>query len=143
MLLRAHGQRLLSVQTGSMMPVFRPGDALIVESVTAPQLRPGEIISYQSPLDPRLIISHRLIKIDRRTGWLTTRGDALQTTDQPFPPGRVVGRAVTVAPRLGRILDFSHHPLGLALMVYLPALSLTIIELRHLWATLQPGIYRL
>lgn len=29
-IMRLHGERLLSVQTASMAPTFRPGDALIV-----------------------------------------------------------------------------------------------------------------
>lgn len=142
-ILHTHGQRLLSVQTGSMMPTFHPGDALIVEPVKIRQLRVGQVISYQSTLDPRLIISHRLIKIDQRTGWLTTRGDALSMADQPFPSSRVVGRAIAVAPRFGRLLDFLHRPLGLALIIYLPAISLIALELWHLRLAIHPGIYRL
>ena len=130
----AHGQRLLSVQSPSMRPTFQPGDALIVTPVKSHQLRVGQVISYRSPRDPRLVISHRLVKVDRPTGWLTTQGDALRTADQPFPPNLVVGRATAVAPGLGRLLDWLHRPIGLLLMVYLPALALIISETLRLAA---------
>ncbi len=140
--LHARGQRLLSVQSASMVPVFRPGDALIVEPVPARKLRVGQVVSYRSQLNPQLVISHRLIKIDQYTGWLTTQGDALHSADQPFPPDRLVGRALAVAPNLGYVLNFIRRPLGLLLVVYLPALSLVIIELRQLQTSFKPSFYK-
>jgi len=124
--LHLRGQQLLSVQSASMRPSFQPGDALIVNPVKTIQLRLGQVISYHSPQNPNFVLSHRLSKINPRTGWLTTKGDALPNFDQSFPPNLLVGQVSVVAPGLGRLLDLLHEPLGLALVIYLPALILVI-----------------
>jgi signal peptidase len=121
MALNARGARLLSVQTASMMPTFRPGDALVVKPLRSGHFHSGDIVSYRDPRHPAAIISHRLLGINRQTGWLTTQGDALHSPDPAFPPNQVVGRAIAVAPGLGRLLDWLRRPLGLALTVYVPA----------------------
>lgn len=141
--LHAHGGRLLSIQTASMRPTFRPGDALAVMPTTVSQLKLGQIISYQSPRDPRVIISHRLTATNHQTGQLTTAGDALRTPDPSFPPSQLVGQATIVAPGLGRLIDTLHKPLGLALAVYLPAAALIAYELHHLSRRLSKPTYKL
>ena len=142
MVLHLHGQQLLSVQSASMRPSFQPGDALIVKPVKTNQLRLGQVISYRSPQDPNLVLSHRLTKIDRRTGWLTTKGDALPNTDQSFPPNLLVGQVSAVAPDLGRLLDLLHKPFGLALVIYLPALILVVSEAIRLSTHLDQPDYQ-
>ncbi|MDB5170620.1 MAG: putative Peptidase signal peptidase [Candidatus Saccharibacteria bacterium] len=141
--LHLRGQHLMSVQSASMAPIFGPGDALVVEPISAAQLHVGDIVSYQSPRDPAVIISHRLIAISKQTGFLTTAGDRLHAPDRPFPPGRVIGRAVAVAPALGSVMNFARSPLGLAVLVYVPALSVLISEARHLIRISQRPTYRL
>ena len=143
LIMRAQGNQLLSVQTGSMEPVLQPGDAVVVHAVSTRQLRVGDIISYQSPRDSSLIISHRLIGIDRRTGWLRTQGDALKTPDPAFPPRLVVGQVTAVAPKLGRLLDILRQPLGLALAVYLPAIVIIVAEIRRLIDHYRRRYYRM
>lgn len=130
--LQLRGYRLLSVQTASMRPTLRPGDAIVVAPIRPHTIRPGEIISYRSPRDPQLIISHRLIRIDERTGWLTTAGDATQGHDPPFPPTLVAGQVTAVAPHLGSLLDAIRRPLGLFVAVDLPAATILIAEARRL-----------
>jgi len=141
LILHMRGYRLLSVQTASMVPAFGPGDAIIVRPITAHDLRPGDIISYHSPLNPNLIISHRLIMVDRHTGWLTTSGDVLKTTDPAFPPRMLIGQAIAVAPRLGLFLNKLRQPLDLMLAVYLPAVVTIVTEARHLMLSYTQPFY--
>lgn len=131
-LLHICGYRLLSVQTGSMLPAIRPGDALVVRVVSPGQLQIGDIISYRNPRQSAMTISHRLLAIDRRTGWLTTAGDTLQAPDPAFPPYLVIGRAAAIAPSLGLVLDTLRRPLGLGLAVYLPAVLIVVSEANRL-----------
>jgi len=140
---RAHGLQLLSVQTASMVPTFQPGDALLVVPAQPSALKPGEVISYRSPHGGGVIVSHRLIAIDAKTGLLTTAGDAIHSHDPPFPPRLVIGRATAVAPGLGRVIDALRHPLGLALAVYLPATLIVATEVRRLGHSYRQPIYRL
>src|SRR4051812_744516 len=87
--LHARGYRLLSVQTGSMMPAFRPDDALVVAPAAVHQLSPGQVISYRSPHDPAVIISHRLTSL--KNGNLITQGDAIGYPDPAVAPRLLVG----------------------------------------------------
>lgn len=135
--LHVRGERLLSVQTASMVPVFHPGDALITKPVPASRLRSGDIIAYRSRLSPNVIITHRLIGREP-DGRLITAGDSLQTTDPPFSPQQVTGRAVAVAPGLGRVLDFVRKSTGLTLFIYLPAAGIIAAELNRLRHTGRP-----
>jgi len=57
----------------SMKPTLLPGDKIETEEVAFEQLRPGDIIVYNSPENIRLNIIHRIIKRDADS--LTTRGD--------------------------------------------------------------------
>jgi signal peptidase I len=130
--LHLHGARLLSVQTASMIPTFRPGDALVVLPVSPSNLNPGSIVCYHNPRNTNLTITHRLVSVDQRTGWLTTAGDARHTEDPSFPPSLIIGRANWLLPGFGWLLDVLRQPIGLALAIYLPALYLTGCEIRRL-----------
>ena len=134
---------LLSVQTASMSPTFKPGDALIVVPNQPGSLKIGQILSYRSPKDSRVIISHRLIAIERKRGWLTTSGDAIKSADPAFPPTLLIGQAVAYAPGLGHFLDLAKSPLGMATLIYFPAALVIIYELRRLWQATSRPIYRL
>jgi signal peptidase I len=139
--MRLQGYRLLSVQTASMLPAIRPGDAVLVRRTKANQLQPGQVISYTSPRNHAVVISHRLVAIDQRTGWLTTQGDALHTLDPSFPPDLVVGQVTALAPGLGRLLSGLRRPLGLALAVYLPAALIIGTEAVRLGRTYARPFY--
>jgi signal peptidase I len=142
-LLHSRGDRLLGVRSGSMEPAFRAGDALVVAPVKPADLKPGDIIAYQSPANPRVTISHRLLAIDRPHGQLITAGDALAAADPAFDQRLLAGKAVALLPGFGYVVDGLRHPLGLALFIWLPALCLIINEIRHLKASFAKRYYRL
>lgn len=123
---------VVSVQTASMVPAFRPGDALVVAPVLPRDLRLGEIVSYRNPRNPNVTITHRLVAINKRTGWLTTAGDAYRSPDPSFPPGLLAGRATAIAPGLGVVLNTLRRPIGLALVIYSPAAFIVAVEVRRL-----------
>ncbi len=128
------GAKLLSVQTASMSPIFRPGDAVWVEKVPPDSLSRGDIISYRNPNDPGIIVSHRLISIDSREGILITKGDNVSLNDLPVYPGLFVGKVTRVIPKAGYVLDWLHRPLGILLAVYTPGLLLLLSEFKRLAA---------
>src|SRR5689334_18244998 len=68
------GGHVLSVQTSSMLPAFRPGDVVIAERVAPASLQVGDIVSYHSLLNPAVTISHRIVNIDQSRSLLTTKG---------------------------------------------------------------------
>ncbi len=139
----AHGRGLtvLSVQTGSMRPAIRPGDAVLVRRDVAIQV--GDVITYRSLENPRAVITHRVVSIDRAIGQTITRGDALSSNDPAISSDRIVGRTEQVVPALGYDLDILRQPGGLMAAVYLPAVLLISDEIRRLVNHYGQSRYRL
>jgi signal peptidase len=128
---RLQGGQILGVQTGSMVPTFAPGDALVVKPVKTNTLRIGDIISYQSQLQTSAVISHRIVAIDTKGRTITTLGDHLRQPDTPIPVNAVLGKAVVLLPKFGYTLSVVHKPVGLALLIYVPATGVIVSELRR------------
>jgi signal peptidase len=139
------GGVILNVQTGSMRPVFQPGDAVIAWRVPPSQLKVGDIISYHSLRDPRVIISHRLIskQIAGGVDQLRTKGDALSTVDPPISSSAVIGQVWAVAPGLGQVLSWLKTPYGLGVAIYLPAVVVIGLQAKQIISSYRPPRYRL
>lgn len=127
------GGRLLSVQSGSMVPVFRKGDLVVVRRVPARELAPGDIVTFINPANTKQTITHRIIAV-RGDGSIQTKGDANAKPDQAIAASMVVGRATRHVPQVGRALDVLRKPLGLAMLIYVPALFVIVDEIRRLSA---------
>lgn len=128
---RLQGYQLLSVQSNSMAPYVGTGDALIIDAAAQPALV-SDIVSYASPRNPQVILTHRIISIDRNQGTFVAKGDNAALADPPAPLQTIIGHAVQPIPYAGRFLDIFRHPLGLAAAVYLPAAGIVLSEVRRL-----------
>jgi signal peptidase len=128
---RWHGYELMSVQSNSMLPVLKRGDAVLLNKRDTDP-RPGDIVSYASPQDPRIVITHRVISVDNKTGMITAKGDSAAAADLPVPGWNVLGTAARSIPYAGFGLDALKHPLGLMAFVYAPAAGIVIAEARRL-----------
>jgi len=122
--------RLLNVQTGSMQPTFRRGDALVMRRIGSKELHSGMIVSYRSSRNPNELITHRVIKVTAAA--FQTKGDALTNPDPAVRGSLAVGKVVAVVPGLGKLLSWSSTWLGLGVTVYLPTGLLLISELTRL-----------
>lgn len=135
---RTPAVRVLSVQSGSMAPLIHKGDAVVVEPVRANPVQVNDVVSYHSPQDARLVITHRVQSIDRQTGMVTTKGDANATTDPPFAESLILGRVQQRIIGLGYAIDLLHSSIGLLLAVYIPATLVIALEFRTLTAYFRP-----
>jgi signal peptidase I len=131
---QSRGGKLLSVQTGSMTPSIDKGDLVAVTRVPESQLRVGDVITYINPRNAKQTITHRIIAMPSTANGKTfiVKGDANQATDPPVKPSSIVGKVGFHAPYLGHALDFVRKPLGLALVIYVPALFIVADELKRL-----------
>ncbi|HUS26782.1 MAG TPA: signal peptidase I [Nevskiaceae bacterium] len=127
------GWKALSVQTGSMRPAIGPGALVVVHRVAVESLQPGDVITYQKTAQQT--VTHRLVRVDTRPGGtvqLIVKGDANAVADQPVYASQLVGRVAYHAPWLGHAADAVRTPLGLLIMLYVPALLIVADELRRL-----------
>lgn len=108
------------VVSSSMKPTLNVGDLLIVHGVDPSQLKIGDIIVFHSPVNPKDLIVHRIIKIVYNNGtyYFGTKGDANYMPDEYrwgtlIPEDLVEGRVLFVIPYLGWLriaLDPLLHP---------------------------------
>jgi signal peptidase I len=94
--LRGHS---VVVTSGSMGPVIRAGDVLILQPHDGRQLAPGAVITFRQA-EGRLV-THRIVGVNA-DGTYQTRGDANAVVDSGAVPGdRIVGRAMILVPMIG------------------------------------------
>ncbi|MCW1907972.1 MAG: signal peptidase I [Candidatus Saccharibacteria bacterium] len=130
-----HGA-LLSVQTGSMVPVLNKGDLVNVTKVSAGDLHPGDVITFINPANSKQTITHRIVEVPTLDNGqkFVTRGDANPVNDQPIEAKSIIGKVGGSVPKVGYAVDVVRKPLGLALIIYVPALFVIIGELKSLAA---------
>ncbi len=132
------GGRIKSVQTGSMSGTVNQGDAVLLRPLQFQQLVVGDIVNYQSPINHNVSITHRIVSIDRKNGWLVTKGDSLQQNDPIFPKRLLTGRVYYNAPGFGRVMDGLRQPLALVALLYIPAVWIIANEIKKVIAAAGP-----
>jgi signal peptidase I len=143
----AFGWKAESIPTGSMRPGIPPGSAVFVHSVPDSSLKIGDVITYIDPLNPKTTISHRIIKeylLDGKIPAFVTKGDANPSADVPIVAGLIVGKVVWHINFFGYIMLWSKTIVGIAALIWLPALIIImeeIVRLNDYYKSLVP--YRL
>ncbi len=137
------GGQILTVQTNSMKPVYQTGDAIIAWRIDPANLQIGDVVSYRSLRDPRVVVSHRIVAIDSKRSRFVTKGDALNASDPAISGQAMIGRVTAVAPGLGRLLTWLRSPLGVAIVVYVPGLIILSVQTRRLIRIFSRPAYQL
>lgn len=117
------GYRAYVVRTGSMMPTFHPGDA-VIDRPAEHGYDVGEPITFE--IAPGSLVTHRLRSVDPRGG-LHTKGDANKKADVwTISPEQVHGVVARGLPKMGYVLVFLRQKTGIA-GVMTSALSLFLL----------------
>lgn len=132
----AQGSRPLSVQSGSMAPTFHKGDLVITKPVPDRRYAVGDIVTFINPKNKRETITHRIVAVPPHNAAhsprIITKGDANKATDGHIPIHLIVGKVELSLPYAGYIFDFLRRPVGLLLVIYIPALTIIVSEIRRL-----------
>ncbi len=129
------GYEIESVLSGSMVPAFSPGDAVLVTSEPTDQLRVGQIISYHIPIGDHHVETHRIVRIVSRgpRPVVVTKGDANSAPD-PWHAKLLtprVWRVRAVLPHLGTaIYDLRTPTIHSLTTILAPALIVTLLLVR-------------
>jgi len=87
------------VGSGSMQPVLRVGDVVMVRTVPAQSVAVGDIIRYRKE---GVDVIHRVVAIKNEGGLqFVTKGDANNAEDTPVPAEALRGKVVLVVPKIG------------------------------------------
>jgi len=115
---------LLVVLSGSMEPMMRVGDIVVVYKVNPETIEPGDIIAFKDPSGRKnVIITHRVIAYDKNGEGFRTKGDACEEPDQfVVKKEDVVGKPVFLVPFAGYLFGpKGSKTLIWLLLVILPA----------------------
>lgn len=122
-----------SVQSGSMAPQISTGALVLSQKVDVKNLRVGDVVTYTDRNNPKKTITHRITELNSPTETkVTTKGDANLEHDKPIMPQQILGVTKFHIPIVGYLIDFIRRPVGLVLIIYLPALYVIIAETRLL-----------
>jgi len=133
----ALGVRTAVVLTGSMEPALSPGDMIVTQRVPAAEARTGDIISFASPREAGVVITHRVRKIgagrDGRIAFVT-QGDANNTPERwTIARDGTVGRVRGVLPGAGALTGWTGDPALRLLIFGLLGAGLLLVGLRWIW----------
>lgn len=140
---RMQSVQVMSVQSGSMAPAIKRGDAVVLRSVDKHTLAVGDVVSYRSPANQSVIITHRITRVESNWNLVVTKGDNANRADKPVPMSEIIGRVDARVAYGGFGLDFLRSPAGLISSVYIPAAIIVILELKRLAIYYHKPTYRL
>jgi signal peptidase len=130
--------RAVTPLSGSMEPMFAPGDLVVMRPEPLSQVRVGQVITYSIPIGDRHLETHRVIKVlsNGDNPIVQTKGDANSVAD-PWTAvlkGSPVWTVHTVIPKVGWVLLFFAKPwLRVGFLLAVAAFFLAI-GLVRIWA---------
>ncbi|MGL5243982.1 MAG: signal peptidase I [Sarcina sp.] len=117
---KAIGFRTYTILTGSMSPKIEPGDLVVVKHENAQNLEIGDIITFKYD---NKVVTHRIT--EKKDSGFITKGDNNNVEDsEVIKSNHVIGKVVTVIPKLGYLFSFTSHPLFLPIVLLIIALSI-------------------
>lgn len=125
------GYSMMTVLSGSMQPVLKPGDMVGIKNTDVDEIKTGDVITYR--VDQNTYVTHRVKEIINDSGSkaFKTQGDANNVEDgKPVIKEQIVGRMAFRIPFGGYVAKFFRTPLGFVLFIIVPALYLIVSELR-------------
>lgn len=101
------------VRSGSMEPAIPVGASVVGQVVDPAEIREGDIITYYANRAQDLVVTHRVVSIDRSDGGfhLRTQGDANNAEDLgEVDATRPIARVVYSVPFAGYLLAYLGSP---------------------------------
>jgi len=129
---------LAIVRSSSMEPAIRAGALAVMLPIDAEDVKVGDIITFEPPWDPDVIVSHRVIAIRYDEQLLfDTKGDAVEDSDPYWVPARNVhGKVIFSIPYLGYGASYAVRYvrtwLGFVCLVCIPVVILVASTVRDI-----------
>src|ERR1035437_365082 len=123
--------KVLTVLSGSMEPAIHTGSVVIIKPESSYKV--GDIITFGQNTKTDIPTTHRIAEMKAVEGSIVykTKGDANNAEDSTETPQKdVIGKVLFSIPWLGYIVDFVKKPVGLMLVIVIPAVIVVYDELR-------------
>ena len=140
------GPRLYPVQafyvrTGSMSPVIPVGSLVVATRASAAELKPGDVIVFRRPDQPKMMVVHRIAAIEQTASGpaFVTKGDANGSPDGWVVPATGDGwRAVRSISRAGFVVGWLHAAVSRRGWLGTVAIAAAIYALLVIWRSEEP-----
>jgi len=107
--------------TGSMAPALPEGALLLDVRVPVSELRPGDVVTFEAPVEGRPVVSHRVLAVESHEGRpaLRTKGDANAAPDPwlAVPDGDSAWVVRAAVPGAGTAVRLLREPVPRAVLV--------------------------
>ena len=136
--------RPATVLSGSMGPQIPTGSIVFDFPKPRSQVKVGDVITYQVPVDDHHLVTHRVVEIvsggDQPI--VRTQGDANQAPDVWFArlTDGPVWEVRASIPHLGAVLLWLRHPLGRALTLIVTPVFLAAFAIAKIWRPVRIGL---
>jgi signal peptidase len=121
----------LLVQSGSMEPIIKTGDLVIVKPNK--NYLSGDIITFYNSENKK--VTHRIVNIRNENGVqkIFTKGDANKVIDDGYISSKqIIGKVNRQIPYLGKLVFFSKTFPGLIILIFIPAIFIILGELKKI-----------
>lgn len=121
------------VLSGSMEPKIHTGSVVIIKPKS--QYKIGDIVIFGKDTKTEIPTTHRIISSRAVEGVMlfTTKGDANEDPDsKEIRPSDIHGKVLLSVPWMGYILNFIRKPVGIIVVIVIPALSIIYDEIRKI-----------
>lgn len=123
---RIMGYRVFNVLTGSMSPMYNPGDLIYVKEVKPSEVKEGDVITFV--LNEKLVVAtHRVVEINTEKQFFITKGDTNQTLDSPIHFNNLIGKPQFSIPLLGYVSNFIQNPPGTYITIAAGAILIILV----------------
>lgn len=127
--------KTMAVLSGSMEPTIHTGSVIVVKPVSNYKI--GDIITFGPNTKTEIPTTHRIVDLKIVSGEAVyqTKGDANNSADvKEVSIKEVIGKVYFSIPYLGHILDFVKKPVGLIIVIVIPAVVVVDDEIRKIIA---------
>lgn len=125
--------KTMEVLSGSMEPAIGTGSVIVVKPVSTYKI--GDVISFGQNTKTQIPTTHRIVEMKVVSGEAVykTKGDANNAEDTKEVLAKdVIGKVYLSIPYLGYIIDFVKKPVGLMLVIVIPAVVIVYDEIQKI-----------
>ncbi len=129
--------QVATVLSASMRPTVAEGSMVLITPMAARDVRVGDIVTYQIPVEDRRVVTHRVVEILEAGDHpvIRTQGDANNAPD-PWTARMDAGPLWKVradVPKLGSAVTALRQPVAQRMSVLVLPLVMCVIWLRDIW----------
>ena len=130
------------IVSGSMEPIIKVRDAVLVRRYDPDDVKVGDVITYRATDETYygILITHRVVDIQYENGKkiYVTKGDNNPTIDRsPIEGNQIYGKVIMRIPKIGYIKYFLISSYGWIIAIVIPSLGIIIYDIMKIFKNLK------